>query len=158
MDRVEDLLREAREAGLSLTRQGDLLQVEGPRSMAPLAKALIARKADVFARLARGGPGPEFQENPHETENVGPNPPPLSAPPDLLDRAKRLSASDLVGWLDGDDLLRRAAAEVEIHARVDLLLDEVEGRKAPPNPTVHAMFEEASRRFGRSQPGVEEGD
>lgn len=45
------LLEEARAAGLRVRAQGDRLIVRGPKSAEPVAKALLAKKAEVLALL-----------------------------------------------------------------------------------------------------------
>ena len=51
------LLEEARAAGLTVRADGDRLVVRGPKWGEPLARALLARKAEVLAALA---PSPDF--------------------------------------------------------------------------------------------------
>jgi len=46
-----DLLGQARRAGLTLGRDGDQLTIRAPATAAPLARALLARKAEVFETL-----------------------------------------------------------------------------------------------------------
>ena len=43
-----DLLADARRVGITLTRDGDQLTIRAPRTAAALARALLARKHDVF--------------------------------------------------------------------------------------------------------------
>jgi len=47
------LLEEARAAGLRVRAEGDRLIVRGPKSAEPVAKALLAKKAEVLALLHR---------------------------------------------------------------------------------------------------------
>lgn len=47
------LLEEARAAGLKVRAEGDRLIVRGPKSAEPVAKALLAKKAEVLALLHR---------------------------------------------------------------------------------------------------------
>lgn len=51
------LLADARAAGLTVTADGDRLVVRGPREAGHLARAVLARKAEVLADLAEH-PGP----------------------------------------------------------------------------------------------------
>jgi hypothetical protein len=46
-----NLLRQAREAGLRVTAQGDLLVVEGPRRLERLAQTLLAEKPRILLAL-----------------------------------------------------------------------------------------------------------
>jgi hypothetical protein len=46
------LLREARAAGLSLSRDGDELVIRGPRRAEPVARLLLSRKVEVIQALA----------------------------------------------------------------------------------------------------------
>ena len=50
------LLQQAREVGLRVSRRGETLIVRGPRACAPLAKELIANKADVIDALEQHVP------------------------------------------------------------------------------------------------------
>lgn len=50
---LSDLLKLARDAGLTWHQDGNRLVVRGPRAAAELAKQLIGRKAEVFASIAR---------------------------------------------------------------------------------------------------------
>lgn len=51
MDGLTALAR-ARAAGLAVTADGDRLTVRGPKRLEPLARELLARKAEVLAALA----------------------------------------------------------------------------------------------------------
>ena len=58
---VVTLLREAESAGLQVRADGDRLVVRGPRSLEPLAKKLLERKADLLPLLTRK----EMQDGPN---------------------------------------------------------------------------------------------
>ena len=47
-----NLLQEAKFAGLTVTAEGDLLRIRGPRHAEPVAKRLLAYKPVVMAALA----------------------------------------------------------------------------------------------------------
>jgi hypothetical protein len=49
--KITELLTQAREAGLVLTRTAGTLRIRGPRDHEQLAQALIARKSEVLAAL-----------------------------------------------------------------------------------------------------------
>ena len=51
-----DLISEARDAGLTITVDGDLLVIRGPKSAASLARRLIDSKAEVLALLHNSRP------------------------------------------------------------------------------------------------------
>ena len=61
-------------------------------------------------------------------------------PPPLLAAAARLPAADLGEWRDAPETVRREAAHREFLTRADQMIAESEGRRPPPNPTVHEMF------------------
>jgi hypothetical protein len=69
-------------------------------------------------------------------------------PAALVKAASEASAGPLFDWLTDPSPLRRVAARREIHARADQILAEVDGLRAPPNASVHRMFDDARRRFG----------
>lgn len=48
-----DLLNSARDAGLTLKRDGNRLVVRGPRAAGELAKSLVSRKIEVFNCLTK---------------------------------------------------------------------------------------------------------
>jgi hypothetical protein len=50
---IVTLLREAESAGLQVRADGDRLVVRGPRSLEPLAKRLLERKADLLPLVTR---------------------------------------------------------------------------------------------------------
>ena len=62
--------------------------------------------------------------------------------------AARASAKELFDRLDDPQLPERVKAiyRAEILARADSMIAESEGRRPPPNPTVHAMFDQARRQ------------
>ena len=60
------LLMEAREAGLSVEVDGDLLRVRGPKRLEPLALRLLACKPNILAAL---GTSRRVPEGPQETQN-----------------------------------------------------------------------------------------
>ena len=70
----------------------------------------------------------------------------------VLKEARSLSTRGVIRWVDSVDSGRQAAAEREILARADRLLDEVDGLRPPPNPSVHRMFDEARQRLGFRTP------
>ncbi len=65
----QNMLRQARAAGLTVRVEGAWLVVRGPRSRTGLAEALLARKAEIVALLAE-----------EEAGGTGQSPPPAAAP------------------------------------------------------------------------------
>ena len=102
----------------------------------PGTRAAIADWREAWSAIM----GPEFR---FDTSPAGEPCPAL-----LLADARRLSALGLNAWLVDADLESRAAARRELHARADQVLDEAHGLRPSPNPSVHAMFDEARTHFG----------
>jgi hypothetical protein len=67
---LPDLLAEARQAGLTLERDGDMLRVRGPRAAGPLARTLLARKVEVLAALD-GPAASEVEPSPADDDDQG---------------------------------------------------------------------------------------
>src|SRR5262245_36228296 len=111
---VEELIRRARDAGLEVWRDGDLLRVRGPTTAAAIGREVLARKAEVLARLDPP-PAPEEHAADCAAPAVGEDPLPTPSEPSRWPAAEVWDPSAEVGDAfepPCDTLLGRAAAAV----------------------------------------------